>query len=56
MVTARRAKLLTLAAFFVAGLLSYSNILNGYFLSDDFTQIGRVLAGDFSVTWGESHG
>ena len=56
MVTARRAKLLTLAAFFVAGLLSYSNILNAYFLSDDFTQIGRVLAGDFSVTWGESHG
>ncbi len=56
MVNERSAKALTLAAFFVVGLLAYSNILNAYFLSDDFAQIGRVLAGDFSVTWGESHG
>jgi hypothetical protein len=38
--------------FFLLGLISYSIILNSFFLSDDFVQIGRVLEGDLSVTWG----
>ncbi|HYO92157.1 MAG TPA: glycosyltransferase family 39 protein, partial [Pyrinomonadaceae bacterium] len=29
---------------------------NSYFLSDDFVQIGRVLAGDRSLVWGREHG
>lgn len=42
--------------FLIAALLAFSNNLNSYFLSDDFVQIGKVLSGDFSVVWGQSHG
>lgn len=34
----------------------YSTVLSSYFLSDDFAQIGRVLSGDWSPTWGREHG
>lgn len=42
--------------FLLAGFLAFANIINSYFLSDDFAQIGRVLAGDLSVVWGKAHG
>lgn len=44
------------ALFLFAALLAFSSNLNSYFLSDDFVQIGKVLHGDFSVTWGQAHG
>jgi protein O-mannosyl-transferase len=44
------------ALFLLAALLAFSNNLNSYFLSDDFVQIGKVLHGDFSVTWGQAQG
>jgi 4-amino-4-deoxy-L-arabinose transferase-like glycosyltransferase len=50
------AQLYLLGLFLVAALLAFSINLNNYFLSDDFAQIGRVLSGDFSVTWGLEHG
>lgn len=56
---ARAARLLKKLApplFVAAGLLAYANVLNTYFLSDDFAQIGRVLTGDLSVVWGREHG
>ena len=40
----------------VIGFVAYSSVLNSYFLSDDFAQIGKILGGDFSVTWGRAHG
>src|SRR5229473_6333162 len=42
--------------FVLAGFFAYSSIINSYFLSDDFAQIGKVLAGDLSVVWGKAHG
>jgi hypothetical protein len=45
-----------LGLFILAGFVGYSNILNSYFISDDFSQIGKVLAGDLSVVWGKEHG
>src|SRR5260370_11664264 len=45
-----------LGLFILAGFVAYSNILNSYFISDDFSQIGKVLAGDLSVVWGKEHG
>lgn len=44
------------ALFLLAALLAFSSNLNSYFVSDDFVQIGKVLHGDFSVTWGQAHG
>ena len=53
----RRSTHLPLLCLFVFGaLIAYSLNLNNYFLSDDFAQIGRVLSGDFSVTWGREYG
>src|SRR5438067_5667176 len=46
----------TLLFLIVVGFLAYLNIINSYFLSDDFVQIGKVLNGDFTVTWGLQHG
>src|SRR6266498_1001318 len=40
----------------VIGFVAYSSVLNSYFLSDDFAQIGKILGGNFSVTWGRAHG
>lgn len=45
-----------LGLFLLAGFLAFANIINSYFLSDDFAQIGKVLAGDLSVVWGKAHG
>ena len=45
-----------LGLFLFAGLIVFSNIINSWFLSDDFAQIGKVLAGDLSVVWGKEHG
>ncbi len=45
-----------LGIFFLLALIAYSAILNSFFLSDDFAQIGKVLEGDFSVTWGTEQG
>jgi hypothetical protein len=42
--------------FLVAGLIAFSNIINSWFLSDDFAQIGKVMAGNLSVVWGKEHG
>jgi protein O-mannosyl-transferase len=39
-----------------AAILAYSTNLNNYFLSDDFVQIGQVLRGNFSISWGQAHG
>ncbi len=47
---------LILGLFVLVALLAFSNTLNSYFLSDDFAQIGKVLSGDFSVTWGQAQG
>ena len=51
-----RAKIFGATLFAAAALAAYSGVLPSYFLSDDFGQIGRVLAGDLSVTWGRDHG
>ncbi|MFN2509934.1 MAG: hypothetical protein ABR568_00660 [Pyrinomonadaceae bacterium] len=45
-----------LAISFLLALIAYSTILNSFFLSDDFEQIGRVLEGDWSFTWGLEQG
>jgi len=42
--------------FLVAGLIAFSSIINSWFLSDDFAQIGKLLGGDLSVVWGREHG
>jgi hypothetical protein len=42
--------------FFLLALVSYSTILNSFFLSDDFGLIGSVLEGDLSFTWGLEQG
>jgi hypothetical protein len=46
-------------AFLLVALLAYAPIVNTFFLSDDFAQIGKVLGGDLSFasfTWGEKPG
>jgi hypothetical protein len=47
---------LTGLGFVCGGLVAFSTILNCWFLSDDFAQIGKVLAGDYSVVWGRAQG
>lgn len=42
--------------FVLLAFLAYSTIINSYFLSDDFVQIGKVLEGDWSLSWGREHG
>src|SRR6267154_354036 len=45
-----------LGLFLLAAFVAFSININSYFLSDDFVQIGKVLHGDFSVSWGQEHG
>jgi hypothetical protein len=45
-----------LGLFLLAGLIAYSNVINSWFLSDDFAQIGKVLNGERSVVWGREYG
>jgi hypothetical protein len=49
-------QLAILGIFLLAGLVAFENILNSWFLSDDFAQIGKVLHGDLSVVWGQAQG
>ena len=51
-----RFSLLLLGLFLLLALISYSTVLNSFFLSDDFGQIGKVLEGDLSFTWGLEQG
>ena len=51
-----RRQFIILGLFLVGGLVAYSTVLNSWFLSDDFAQIGKVLSGDFSVVWGQAQG
>ncbi|HKS29008.1 MAG TPA: hypothetical protein VJS44_14370 [Pyrinomonadaceae bacterium] len=50
------ALLSSLSFFLLLACLCYYSILNSYFLSDDFVQVGRVLGGDWSLAWGREHG
>src|SRR5712691_2932477 len=52
----KRLHLCILGAFLLIGFVAFSTIINSYFLSDEFGQIGKVLQGDLSVSWGQSHG
>ena len=52
----RSPQLYLLGVFLLAALIAFSSNINSYFLSDDFVQIGKVLHGDFSVSWGQEHG
>src|SRR5437879_9381238 len=52
----RSSQLYLLGLFLLAAFIAFSPNINSYFLSDDFVQIGKVLHGDFSVSWGQEHG
>src|SRR5882762_876789 len=52
----RSSQLYLLGLFLLAAFIAFSLNINSYFLSDDFVQIGKVLHGDFSVSWGQEHG
>lgn len=47
---------LALILYSAAGLAAYSNVVNSFFLSDDFELVGRVLEGGPPLTWGREHG
>ncbi len=47
---------LTLILYFVLGVAAYSNVVNSFFLSDDFEFVGRVLEGGLPFIWGGEHG
>jgi hypothetical protein len=51
-----RRKTYVLLAYLLLGLAAYSNVVNAFFLSDDFELIGRVLEGGLPFTWGREHG
>jgi hypothetical protein len=51
-----RRQVIILGLFLLGGFVAFSNIINSYFLSDDFAQIGKILSGDLSVVWGKAHG
>ena len=51
-----RRQLAILSIFLLTGLVAFSTIINSWFISDDFAQIGKVLNGDLSVVWGRAHG
>src|SRR4051812_31489276 len=44
------------SSLLLLAFIAYSTVLNAYFLSDDFVQIGKVLEGDWSVTWAHETG
>lgn len=47
---------LPLILYFVTGLAAYSNVVNSFFLSDDFEFVGRVLEGELPFKWGGEQG
>jgi hypothetical protein len=42
----KRPTNIILGLFLLGGFVAYSNIINSYFLSDDFAQIGKILGGE----------
>lgn len=56
MISEKRINLSIFGLFLLTGFIAYSSIINSFFLSDDFAQIGKVLEGDLSTTWGRAHG
>lgn len=52
----RRRDIHVLILYVVFGVAAYSNVVNAFFLSDDFELIGRVLEGGLPFTWGQEHG
>jgi protein O-mannosyl-transferase len=52
----KRPTIFILGLFLLGGFVAFSSIINSYFLSDDFAQIGKILGGDLSVVWGKAHG
>ncbi|MBD0373118.1 MAG: glycosyltransferase family 39 protein [Pyrinomonadaceae bacterium] len=52
----RSAALFHPLLFLLLSFIAYYSILNSYFLSDDFAQIGKVLEGDWSLAWGREYG
>jgi len=42
----KRPTNIILGLFLLGGFVAFSNIINSYFLSDDFAQIGKILGGD----------
>lgn len=51
-----RPHVLSILVFIILAFIAYSTTLNTYFLSDDFVQIGKVLEGDWAVTWAHETG
>ena len=47
---------LTLILYFVTGLAAYANVVNSFFISDDFELVGGALEGGLPFTWGREHG
>lgn len=56
MISEKRINLFIFALYLLTGFIAYSSIITSFFLSDDFAQIGKVLEGDLSTTWGHAHG
>jgi hypothetical protein len=52
----RRRDLYVLLLYLAVGVAAYSNVVNSFFLSDDFELIGRALEGGMPFTWGLEHG
>ena len=52
----QRLTVCVLISFLLIGIVAYYPVLNSFFLSDDFAQIGKILDGDFSPTWGLEQG
>jgi hypothetical protein len=51
-----RPRVSLVLVFIVLAFVAYSTVLDSYFLSDDFAQIGKILEGDWSVTWAQETG
>ncbi|MCA1632443.1 MAG: hypothetical protein LC802_01685 [Acidobacteria bacterium] len=52
----RRRETYVLLLYVALGVAAYSNVVNAFFLSDDFELVGRVLEGGLPFTWGREHG
>src|ERR1041385_5933654 len=42
--------------FLLLALAAYANVLNAYFLSDDFVQLGRIKTGNLSPVYAATQG
>ncbi|MBA3240985.1 MAG: hypothetical protein H0T60_07130 [Acidobacteria bacterium] len=52
----RRRDIHVLILYVAFGVAAYSNVINAFFLSDDFEFIGRMLEGGLPFMWGQEHG